>query len=717
MTSSLNDSLQIILPNLSRALVTADALDPIVRLAQLLPPIHCAGFECRLDGNNSHVDFQQRILADQSEPEQLRHHILRSGWVTVSPWTRIDAFCSHLNNPSSVIYNMLSEFWLEFDILSSPPSIPAPSIFLSFKRPFPENIFLKIATGVLVLLQDRPAPASLLSNLRHICRVCPEGAGSTDIGILLARNTEIIRANLGTLPPDRIKSFLEKIRWCGNMDAFVNTYQRLSVLADRMSLCLDVGAEIYPRIGLECFIHPQTDNASPWAQLIDELTGSGLCTHSKGEALQLWPGFTYPTSSPVPWPVGLMIESMLGPSDRFSVMGRRLSHIKLDFRPQQSPSAKAYFGFGRLWLQPEASKVNEMDGSANRNSIWVSSGKEPAARNERLDDQKIISSIQRGITFLMRVRSPEGWWHDFYDLHGGSDEYMTAYTGSALAALSDDRARDTARRAWALLASRRQPLEGWGWNAVIPADADSTSWGLRLAKSLGQEDSERARMAVRFLKRHLHPNGGVSTFSEKYFRDFTGRSDRASLEGWCQPHPEVTAAAATVEGFGKSARRFLRNNQHPDGYWKAYWDCDVEYATALAAEALADGRHPGNVKCLQRAVQWATNRFDTNGRVISKALSRPSATASACCIRILVLAKNKNDIFRLLNRAVSSLITEQQRNGAWLPSLKMREPPTFVLDPEKEAEGTLISLDHQSIFTTATVLSALESVRRHLILA
>jgi len=351
MTSSLNDSLQIILPDLHHSLVTADALQPIVMLTRLLPPIHCAGFECRLGGNSTHVDFQQRVLANRSEPEQLRTHILESGWLSVSPWARINALCSHLNNPSSVLYDKVAEFWMEFDIPPSSPDIPIPSVFLSLRRPFPGNIFLKIAASILALLQDKPAPARLLSNLRYISQVCPEGAGVIDIGMLLARNTEIIRANVGNIPPDQVKSFLETIRWCGNMDALVDTYQRLSALADRMSLCLDVGAEIYPRIGLECFIAPQTDKTPLWVQLIDELTGSGLCAPSKGEALLIWPGYTYPTSRPVHWPVGLMVESMLGPPDRFSVMGRRLSHIKLDYIPKQAVTAKGYFGFGRLWLQ------------------------------------------------------------------------------------------------------------------------------------------------------------------------------------------------------------------------------------------------------------------------------------------------------------------------------------------------------------------------------
>lgn len=245
-------------------------------------------------------------------------------------------------------------------------------------------------------------------------------------------------------------------------------------------------------------------------------------------------------------------------------------------------------------------------------------------------DSELTSAMEAALTFLLGSRTEQGWWRDFPLVAGGSDEWVTAYVGTALTTIPDEQAYQAARKAWSLLEGRRQPLlessdserrqpEGWGYNFSFSADADSTVWALRLAHTVGAEESMRARLARQFLERHLRPNGGVATYMIwRRLPEFPAidLSRMPGYEGYCSAHTCVTAAAAALEGFGERTQDFLRTTQRLDGSWKGYWWCDDEYTTALAAEALAIPAQPEDRRRIQLAVEWASSRPGPQGACI-----------------------------------------------------------------------------------------------------
>ena len=76
--------------------------------------------------------------------------------------------------------------------------------------------------------------------------------------------------------------------------------------------------------------------------------------------------------------------------------------------------------------------------------------------------------------------------------------------------------------------------------------------------------------------------------NEGPIRFFTRVARNISFEGWCGSHSCVTAAAACLPLFKERAKglEYLRQMQHPDGSWEAYWWSDPEYPTAFALEAI-----------------------------------------------------------------------------------------------------------------------------------
>ena len=62
------------------------------------------------------------------------------------------------------------------------------------------------------------------------------------------------------------------------------------------------------------------------------------------------------------------------------------------------------------------------------------------------------------------------------------------------------------------MSARRGNDDGWGYHALLPVDADSTAWALRLAKQLCLGEMARIRHARRFLRRQMRPSGGIACY-------------------------------------------------------------------------------------------------------------------------------------------------------------------------------------------------------------
>jgi hypothetical protein len=325
------------------------------------------------------------------------------------------------------------------------------------------------------------------------------------------------------------------------------------------------------------------------------------------------------------------------------------------------------------------------------------------------------AAIAAARTWLLAARDPHGWWCDFRLAPGRSDEWVTAYVGSILADGQDRESRAAARQAGELLQRRPAGHGGWGYNGLTPCDADSTAWALRLARTLGEDRSPRARAGHRFLVRHERTDGGVATYAEDTeIRAFTGLPATIPFTGWCASHVCVTAAAAELREYGQLLP-FLRARQEPTGGWRAYWWADPEYAAALAVAALVASDDPDDRARVSRACEWAADRMD-RPPLAGIADEPASAFVTAWCLEIFTLADDAARWRDARANAVSRLLEQQRPDGSWEPSARMRVPHPDTADPDLcddwevggRIDGALI-VDDNAVFTTATVLHALRA--------
>ncbi|KFE64359.1 prenyltransferase/squalene oxidase repeat-containing protein [Hyalangium minutum] len=345
------------------------------------------------------------------------------------------------------------------------------------------------------------------------------------------------------------------------------------------------------------------------------------------------------------------------------------------------------------------------------------------------------AAIAAALDFLLKAQDARGAWKDFMLPATQSDVWVSGFVGEVLAGLAEPEARRAAEAAWRYLEDVGVPGGGWSYNTRVPGDADSTLWGLRLAGALGFGDAARAKAARDFLERHLREDGGMATYaSAESVRDYIGLPPEVSFQGWTGSHVCVSAAGANLPAYRERLCAYLLRTQDEHGAWPAYWWFDEEYATAEAVAALAAAHEalvPASERLsrIERAAQWALGRV---ARHLESVDTRPPSFALALALRVLTRAKPSPQRQEALARGVSQLCAWQKPQGDWSPSARLRVPRPDVVTPESKAPWTLwkglppgvasaedilrhtftnYSLDHYAVYTTGTVLRALNEVR------
>lgn len=707
----LNRYFQELKSHIDPVLFSKEVFTAIEQVATTFPDDICDffGFECRLGEGTQGSDFALNLTAKGGEA--LANLLALDGGIPdlqESPWQRVSDFWRAWGETNETPFADAGCVWLEFDIESLQLNRVAPGLILfgywldtnEIKTTVHRPLSWLVGTALPILRGEALHP----DLERNLLRCIEQASAYTDyfqIGAMISRKVDAVRLCLFKIKPSQIFDYLSTIGRSSAAEKLEEAIADYSSVVDYLCLHIDIGREgIYPRLGLELLyddLDPwkrQPDREPRWYQLLERLVEGGICTPSKRDALLAWPGFSRSESA-----------------THRGVLLRGLQHIKLVWTPDGKLEAKAYFGAG-FTPQPLDSLLGESRKQtlkAPREKTVVHTNKSPVER-----------AMDRGLVFLLLSRDEQGWWKDFFLPAGTSDAWVTGYVGTVLANLGNPHSKNAAENAWRLLAKQR-PEAGWGYHKQVPTDADSTVWGLQLAQALGRQKEVAAQEGNRFLRRHRNPDGGVTTYTaEPAIRDYVQMPvGVVSFDGWFQSHPCVTAAAACLSEWQEIVTPYLESQQQADGSWQSYWWFEDEYCTALALSVV---QAPERV---EQAVNWGRDRL-----LYRLESDQPSAFAIAWCLQILSRDNNRESL-EAIRRGVEFLLAHQQPNGSWLPSARLRVPrpdclnPKLVADwqiwtgqvsgssqPQNVLENTfnIYSLDNKGIFTTATVLGALQRV-------
>ncbi len=266
---------------------------------------------------------------------------------------------------------------------------------------------------------------------------------------------------------------------------------------------------------------------------------------------------------------------------------------------------------------------------------------------------------------------------------------------------------------------------GWGYNAEVPSDSDSTAWACAAFVAAGRSALPSVERARNYLLAHQDPRtGGFSTYALSDGIDRFIGWQAADVRGWCSAHTCVTATV--LEALVLIAREedapllgaaaaFLAGRQGTDGLWRSYWWSGVTYATLHGLSALncfdgADDRAGRVARALvdrqlvDGSWPWCDGQPVPGG-----------AFETACAVLALMQCRGQADVdvSEAVARGVGWLVGTQLTSGEWPTEKIMQIPPPNQRERDlwkprlAPTAGPRRFADIDSVFTTATALWAL----------
>ena len=359
MQFHLDDYLKVIRPHLSPALVSDESLSDIEMVAHMFPGMISSffGFECRLGDKNARADFLlcakpdekgREILADQND--QIK---LPSFFFEQPAWNRIREFCVNWSDISSPLYENVKNVWLEFDLDKAPDKIPTPSFFFGSETIRKSSLISNdsqsnyyqhqwVIENALKIVRGGLVSPDIQSNLINCFNLLPSEAHVFQIGSMMSRNTDAVRICIRDISTDMMPKYLNDIGWEDSTSDLNRLLVKLDQYVDRVDLDLDIGATIFPKIGLECYLDQDPNYEPRWQLFLDELVTDGICIPEKRDSLLSYEGISNDKSSTDLWPPYLLEMSRNLKSLAGSIIYRFINHIKIVYQPDFPLEAKAY---------------------------------------------------------------------------------------------------------------------------------------------------------------------------------------------------------------------------------------------------------------------------------------------------------------------------------------------------------------------------------------
>jgi hypothetical protein len=331
----------------------------------------------------------------------------------------------------------------------------------------------------------------------------------------------------------------------------------------------------------------------------------------------------------------------------------------------------------------------------------------------------VFAMIARARQYLHARRSPDGLWHEFNTLAGEAVDWPSGYILDVLCRAGTD--LDLLAECAILLISRQHSDGGWGYHSDVPTDADSTAAVLLFLNRL-KLFPEIAHRAAQCLLRFQAEIGGFGTYQNDIdIRRYLRVGPRVDFRGWCKPSCEVTTRAGRAllsagpqyKQAASKAWKFVKSRQIPVGRWEPYW-WTTEFVTTSEAAALASALGERD------ALAGLAHRVAEQMHYYQTTSTEPTTFVSSLCLQILLLARrNSCDHACPIEYCTGVIAAQQGPAGGWRGTATLKIPPPHITSPgeyqpwQVSGPGTGVTTrDQHGLFTTATALSALVSLRQ-----
>lgn len=333
--------LEFLIPTLPEVFLAREQARELSSVVRDWPAAPAGWLECRL-GAEAHLPdcglmlepSMATWLTRQAAPPALH-----------APLLHLDEILATGLNGQAELLAMLG---LEFDqpLQKAGSAEPLPFFALQPAAALERQLHFTLVETILSLLgQQRLIPV-----VHRVLERLPAGTSLDQFGVLSARDTPVVRLNLGGLQPEVIADVLGSCGWPGALCSLDSDLQVLSQHCSALEIGLDLHLQgVSPRLGVECF-GGQEATSSTDDDLATHLVRQGLCTPAKAEALLTWPAALQAADHPGSWPKDHCWSERLLAGSAVRIIRRWLNHIKLIHLDGSWSEAKAYLFFGPEWL-------------------------------------------------------------------------------------------------------------------------------------------------------------------------------------------------------------------------------------------------------------------------------------------------------------------------------------------------------------------------------
>lgn len=332
---------------------------------------------------------------------------------------------------------------------------------------------------------------------------------------------------------------------------------------------------------------------------------------------------------------------------------------------------------------------------------------------------------QRAAEFLRRRYKPGVGFADFLMAPELLPVWVSGYVGVALSEwLRSDAGgragrrplRQMLRRLADGLKKKRGGGGVWAPSAVMPEDADTSTWVLSFLLDQGPGERPKFGEAVDALLKYRRADGSFGT----YVPGALG----AGADGYYESHVEVTAVVVDVllkagldprDEIIRRALTYVRAMQEEDGLWQAYWWDGRMYATYYCLRALKAGQDSPEGQARDRIVGAIRARQGADGSWGETSFGKNKAFETSLALKSLMLLDPSLAAEETVQSGILWLLNYQAADGGFYSGPMLRLPAREEKEPWLRQDWTpdtvygfgILGRDEKRFFTTATALSAL----------
>jgi hypothetical protein len=251
-------------------------------------------------------------------------------------WDRVINFVNSWSAKNTATNANVENIWLEMDSEQYEKDIPCPCIFFDASQVTNNSNINNdwLFDQALKKLLDNDLVELLQNEVKAVIKCLPPGTGLFQVGIMLARNEDMVRICTSQLTMEQTVKYLNDIRWPGDLSKFDEIFDLMNRFVNgKYIVNFSVTQEGVPeKIGIEF----RLKNSKILPCFLKELAEYNLCTDLKREGLLSWKGSSC---------------QYLGRDYGQTSLLRNIAHFKAGYSSNEGIRVKAYLRIIGVYLK------------------------------------------------------------------------------------------------------------------------------------------------------------------------------------------------------------------------------------------------------------------------------------------------------------------------------------------------------------------------------